>query len=224
MKITTIVGILVSWLVSSPAYADDIQSCMGRQHAIPRNVTLVCSGTWQFTGPCDGVDLWDRWKVQGQTTTDEPFVRPFLDDRIVVIGYEMTKVGGEPHSFFMIGSGIQNDAFLWMPPGRNHARIMFPSGVGHPWPSKTESEAQRNSVNDLIDIHGSCNPIPSPPPLVTARPVEGWLDRVARFFKPRAAEEPVAAVAAPAAQPAAILLTIYFTPWSRISSSPAVQN
>lgn len=63
---------------------------------------------------------------------EEPWIRPWASERIVVIGYEMTKNAGEQHGFFMIGSGIQPDAFLWMPSDRVHAWLMFQTGVGHP--------------------------------------------------------------------------------------------
>jgi hypothetical protein len=128
--------------------------------------------------------------VNGIYDPPDAFVRPWLDERIVVVGYEMTKIAGEPHAWFAIGSGIQGDIFLWMPPERNHARVMFPAGLGHPWPSKQESEAQSAAVNDLIDIHGSCA-VP-PPPLALSVPAA-----------PPGPAAPPAAAAAPAVSPAA---------------------
>jgi hypothetical protein len=149
----------------APAQATTVQQCGSRSYELPGSMSVVCSATWQFQGPCDGADLWDRWKVHGQPgAVDGAFIRPWADKRIVVIGYELTKLGGEPHASFAIGSGIQPDIFLWMPADRQHARILFPAGAGHPWPSK--SEAQVDGHNNLVDIHGSCAPAqvqPAPP-------------------------------------------------------------
>lgn len=203
-------ALLGAWWPGGALAADGVQRCMGRQYDVPAGVSVVCSSTWEFVGPCDGADLWDRWRVQG-AGADGPFVRPFLDDRVVVIGYELIKTAGEPHAFFMIGSGIQADAFLWMPADATHARLMFPPGYGHPWPSKAESEAQRNSVNDLIDIHGSCAPTGAAP--APARPAPGLLDRILNVFRPQADQAPPAPRAA---QPVRLYLTIYFSPWGQV--------
>lgn len=212
MKGTLGILLAIAWIAQ--AKSDDIQGCQGRFYEIPAGISLVCSATWVFDGPCDGKDLWDRWKVEGQTKPNEPWIRPWANERIVVIGYEMTKVSGDPHNFFMIGSGIQPDGFLWMAPDRNNARILFPAGVGHPWPTKQESEAQRGTYNDIIDIHGSCAPAVQPVQL--PQPSTGFLDRVRAYFvspKNRTEVQPQRPPTQPG--PAKIFLTIYYSPWSR---------
>jgi hypothetical protein len=191
---------VVSALLASgdAAGASNVQRCEGRSYELPARTVIVCSATWRFVGPCDGGDLWDRWAVSDHAGADGAFVRPWHDERIMVVGYEMTKATGEPHSYFMVGSGIIADGFLWMPSERNNARVLFPAGTGHPWPSKQESEAQRRAVNDVIDIHGSCRPT-----LFTgaARSAVRWMQRLAGVaeIKP--------------ARPAVVFLTIYYTPW-----------
>ena len=165
--------LLASLLLShgAPAQADHKQSCQGRIYSVADNFSIVCSASWMFTGSCNGVDMWESWTVKGQTTPKDAFIRPWLDEPITIIGYELVKLGGdgtpgqainpsteglnsylrsvyrwtrsfwqrhmnETASWFSVGSAMQPDAMVWLGPGQYHAKQMWASGLGEPWPSK----------------------------------------------------------------------------------------
>jgi hypothetical protein len=100
------------------AAAEHTQSCEDRSYSVSNHFSLVCSATWQFDGVCDGTsDMWDRWKLSGRTVQpNDPFIRPWLDQDITVIGYELVKVKGSSDSWFMVGSAMQADAQMWLAP------------------------------------------------------------------------------------------------------------
>jgi hypothetical protein len=169
-----------------------VQCCQGRPYELPDGFDIVCSADWRFSGPADGCDLWDRWTVTGPGDPKDSFVRPWLDHRIIVVGYEMVKLSGPPHQFFGIGSGIQPDMFLWMGSTESRAKTMFPKGLGHPWPSA--EDAAKPGFNNMIDIHGSAR---------TSRP--GPVKRFHRMLR---------GIKTPPFDPVQVELTIYYTPWT----------
>jgi hypothetical protein len=157
-----------SLVFSSTAHAEP--SC--KSH-VPTQTAVVCSATWQFTGRCGAAAMVHEWKVHGIENPPDAYIRPFADEPILVIGYELVKVTGTSakpwradKSWFMIGSTIQSDAIIWLAPGQTHAKTFWPPGTGQPWPSK--KEARPVSVNrnekgeivsmsgDLLDLHGWC--------------------------------------------------------------------
>ena len=158
--------VLALWAANiGGASASNIQVCEGRRYELPQDFKVVCSATWQLTGPCSGEDLWDKWKVGGRTVPNDPFIRPWLKEPIVVVGYELVKLRYYPAqrierprdqdlSYFMIGSAIQPDAMIWLAPGQNHAKQMWAAGLGQPWPSKEKANPAMHS--DMLDLHGSC--------------------------------------------------------------------
>ena len=162
------VGVFFAWvLLTAPALAE--QSCKSR---VPTHSAVVCSATWQFTGRCGAPDMVHEWKIHGIENSPDAYIRPFSEDPILVIGYELVKVtgiNGEPwrdKSWFMIGSTIQPDAMIWLAPGQTHAKTFWPPGSGQPWPGKQQASPvtiNRNEKGeivsmsgDLLDLHGWC--------------------------------------------------------------------
>jgi hypothetical protein len=148
----TVLG--VDAAVPATSHADHIQTCLGRNHIVPDRLSVVCSGTWQFTGICTGSDMWDQWKVTGTQPSKDAFVRPSVSRPIIVVGYELVKLAGAKESWFMLGSTIQSDAMLWLAPGENHAKVIWPPGLGQPWPSA--DDADQTGHKDMLDLHGWC--------------------------------------------------------------------
>lgn len=155
--------------LSFNTYAQNVQTCNGGSTTFPKDLRMVCSATWQLTASCTGDDLWDKWKVSGQTASDDAFIRPWADTKITVIGYELVKLHdpkpedlakNDRLSWFMIGSGIypQPDAMLWLGPGHTQSQRMWPSGMGQVWPSKAIAQERRNKskYGDILDLHGAC--------------------------------------------------------------------
>lgn len=134
----------------------------------------VASETWQLNATCSASDLWASWSVNGHSPSDGPFIVPFTDHPIDVIGFELVKIhtSDEKHerinrtvSWFNIGSTMQPDVMLWLAPGHTHAKTMWPAGTKTPWPSrKTAKPLERihkdgklvQVKGDLIDVHGLC--------------------------------------------------------------------
>jgi len=95
--------------------------------------------------------MWNQWNVTGTEKSSDSFARPW-NNFIVVIGYElMLRIEDKPtpswlerfwpklserdvttpfttKSWFAIGSTIQPDAMLWLPPGQTHAKTIWPPG------------------------------------------------------------------------------------------------
>jgi hypothetical protein len=78
------------------AAAEHIQICENRPHTLPDDAKVVCSATWQFHAACTGENLWDKWTVTGRTSPPDGFVRPWLSQRILVVGYELVKIRTQP--------------------------------------------------------------------------------------------------------------------------------
>jgi hypothetical protein len=145
----------VAAVLAGPALADHIQQCNGRKPSpVDDHTALVCSATWQFTATCSGGDMWDKWKLTGQTNPPKPFIKPWLHYPVTVIGYELVKLQGAPASWFMIGSMIQGDAMLWLAPGETHAKEIWPTGFGQPFPSIEDTDP--DELHDILDLHGWC--------------------------------------------------------------------
>jgi hypothetical protein len=122
----------------------------------------ICSATWKFEAVCTGRDMWDRWKVSGATAPPDYFVRPWLDEPIKVIGYELMRLPDNSWSWwlrswfsvdawrawarswlvdpraewFMVGSTLQPDAMISIGPRELHAKTIWPDGHGQMWPSR----------------------------------------------------------------------------------------
>jgi hypothetical protein len=152
-----------------PASAKNVQMCEGGKVPVPvpDDFKIVCTSTWQFSGTCTGTEMWDKWKVTGKTNPDDSFIRPWLEQEIKVVGFELVKLqydSGKPEvnamnnhvSWFMIGSAIPNepDAMIWLAPGETHAKQMWPAGMGQLWPDKNQKYENKNS--GMIDLHGLC--------------------------------------------------------------------
>ena len=167
MRTLLLAGLLAA-LLSTPAPAEHVQTCNGGKVSVLDGVQMVCSASWTFSASCTGEDLWDKWHVQGQSKPDEPYIRPWADTPITVIGYELVKLQrdrlssvfsryeNDRMSWFMIGSGMnsQPDAMLWLGPGETRSRIMWPAGMGQVWPSK--DRARKAKYEDILDLHGKC--------------------------------------------------------------------
>lgn len=146
--------------VPPPAHAEQVSVCNGRQYAMPDGVSVPCSNTWALHATCTSKELVHDWVIDGNKPGDH-YIRPFADFPITVVGYEIVKIDGGPTTWFMIGSGHQPDAFLWLGPGENHARWNMAAGQGHPWPSKQEAAAHwRPGHEEMIDVHGTCSTPP----------------------------------------------------------------
>jgi hypothetical protein len=184
---------LCSILEASPT---STAKCETRSYSVRDGLQVVCSGTWQFAGTCHGKDLWNEWKVTGRTSPPDAFIRPWLDYPITVIGYELVKLQPEVQapgkawwarvrdvfsahrapgsaalnasaSFFMIGSTIQADTMIWLAPGQTHAKTIWPSGTGQPWPSAAEAAPAKPILDDqgaiyaaggdILVLHGACS-------------------------------------------------------------------
>lgn len=154
------IAVLVFLLCATQSDAEQISVCNGRTYKT-NGFLVPCSHTWALHATCTSRELVHEWNIPGNKP-DDHYIRPFADFPITVIGYEMVKVVGGPTIFFMIGSGHQPDAFLWMGPGENRARWMMGPGLGHPWPSKQEAAANwRPGHEEVIDVHGTCSVTPS---------------------------------------------------------------
>jgi hypothetical protein len=140
----------------SDALAEHTQSCNDRDYKVSDHFSIACSNSWQFDGVCTGGDMWDQWKVTSSPPSKDAFVHPWLKRHVTVIGYELVKMsgGGDARSWFMIGSTIQPDAMVWLPPGQTHGKTMWPSGVGQPWPSTDEPDPTAGP--NMLDLHGWC--------------------------------------------------------------------
>jgi hypothetical protein len=175
---------LVFWLAvlvmlgASPAFAEHVQKCEGRTYKLSDAQEVVCSATWQFTGTCNGHDMWNEWKVTGRTSPPDAFVRPWLDVPIFVVGYELLKLPAARliwpwdavhnwiNSWFAIGTTMVPDAMLWLGAGETHVKQIWSKNAGQLWPSVANSRALsalRNETGtvyaydgDLLDIHGRC--------------------------------------------------------------------
>lgn len=151
------IAVLVFLLCVSQSHAEQISVCNGRKYSMPDGVAVPCSQTWALNAKCTSTEMVHDWNITGNKP-DDHYIRPFADFPITVIGYEMAKVAGGPTIFFMIGSGHQPDAFLWMGPGENHARWMMGPGLGHPWPSKQKAAANwQPGHEEMINVHGTCS-------------------------------------------------------------------
>jgi hypothetical protein len=161
---------IAGFILTRSAMAEHQQSCQGRAYSLPDAYKVVCSSTWQFEARCTGEkDMWDSWSVPNQS---DPFVRPWLDQPIIIVGYELTRIRrpafwlrrawdylrGKPQdldqSWFMIGSAMQPDPMLYLAPGENHARQMLPTSLGDPWPAKKDANPAKYA--DMLDLHGIC--------------------------------------------------------------------
>jgi hypothetical protein len=128
--------------------------------------------------------MWNDWSVIGPPfNPPDPFVRPWLDTAITIVGYELVKLQIKPwtsgvrpwlrswisreawsawfyaqlssdSSWFMIGSAMQPDAMIWLAPGETHSRQMWAAGQGQPWPRKADANPAR--LADMLDLHGAC--------------------------------------------------------------------
>jgi hypothetical protein len=105
--------------------------------------------------------MWDAWAVDGRTNPSPPFVRPWLDVPIEIVGYELVKLAAEswwPHqnylnrsrSWFMIGSTVQPDAMAWLGPGETRVYHAWPSGYGQLWPTKNDAKP----LKPVLDASG----------------------------------------------------------------------
>jgi hypothetical protein len=163
----TIVSMGLIALATFPTNAEHLQRCARGNVIVSDDLKIVCSATWQFNGTCLGKDIWDNWKVTGQTNPEDSFVRPWESFSITVIGYELVKLLAENPdpkidqtndrlSWFMVGSGIypQQDAMIWLAPGETRSRQIWPSGTGQIWPSK--DDARKQPKEDIVDLHGYC--------------------------------------------------------------------
>lgn len=159
---TILLAGLLAVLPSTPAHAEHTKICGGG------DVTIPCSATWALSGTCSGEDMWDKWTISsGQANVGEKFIRPWENTPIKVIGYELVKIQhlsfwrfndrylNATQSWFMIGSTIhaQSDAMLWLGPGENRARLIWPTGLGNVWPIKAKA---RKGLLDILDLHGQC--------------------------------------------------------------------
>lgn len=170
-------SLFIAFVSSSGALADSVQNCEGHNYSVKGDFKLICSATWRFTAKCVGRDMWADWTVGGRTTPSGPFVRPWLDVPIEIVGYELVKIPGftwsprqaylnYTRSWFMVGSTIQPDGMIWMGPGESHAKQIWPSGHGQLWPAQDQAlalqpifdDAGKPSAfsGDLIDLHGQC--------------------------------------------------------------------
>jgi hypothetical protein len=174
-----VVALSWAWIIRAPPAlaADKQQACEGHSYTVPNDFNLVCSASWRFTGRCTGRDLWDAWTVDGRTSPSPPFVRPWLDVPIEIVGYELVKLAAEswwPHqnylnrtrSWFMVGSTIQPDAIAWLGPGETRAYHAWPAGYGQLWPAEDQAQPLKPVMDvsgkpmayggDLVDLHGQC--------------------------------------------------------------------
>jgi hypothetical protein len=144
-------------------------------YAPARAVQPILSQHWQLNGKCDGQDMWKSWTINSHPPTPNPWITPWLDKPINIIGIEMVKVApdvGKPDprnattSWFMLGSTIQPDGMLWIYPGQTGANRFLPAGTGYPWPAKSKArpaEPRRNEsgeifqvAGELVVVHGLC--------------------------------------------------------------------
>jgi hypothetical protein len=137
------------------------------------------SHSFQFNGTCTGHDMWNQWTVAGEPAMPDSFVRPFADQPINVIGYELLlmrhdyalrglwrRIFGHPISWFMVGSTIQADAMVSLGSGETRSRMMWPAGVSQPWPSRQDAKPVSPVLDKdgkmyaagghLLDLHGVC--------------------------------------------------------------------
>lgn len=166
-------------MTSSGAPASQ-QSCEGRAYDLPDGHKVVCSATWKLDAVCSGTDMWDSWTVTGRTNPDDAFIRPWLDQPIFVIGFELTKIRNRSlatrlrswlrlrsweawarsfltssDEWYMIGSALHPDAMIWLAPGHTTAKHFWPAGTGQPWPAKKDADTTVKYA-DMIDLHGTC--------------------------------------------------------------------
>jgi hypothetical protein len=152
-----------------PASAERRQTCNGESTTVADDFRMICSATWQLNATCTGKDLWDQWKVTGSPPMADSFIRPWADNKITVVGYELVKLQSETgpysrfryindrQSWFMVGSGIypQPDAMLWLAPGQTHTQRIWPNSSGQIWPSRAHAR-KTTPLEDVLVVHGTC--------------------------------------------------------------------
>lgn len=116
----------------------------------PAGFQPVFSQTWLLQGPADSNDLVMRWNVSGGFPMADSFIRPWLDKRIGIVGYELMQMSPHAHVWWMIGNNIIGDPKLWISPTENIKRVFYPHGYCDPVPKKTEA-----ATTDYIDVHGA---------------------------------------------------------------------
>lgn len=79
-------------LTAGFARAAPDQSCNAGEIKPPDGVEIVCSNTWRLNGTCSGNDMWDQWEIGGEPNPEGPFIRPWTNAPIRVIGYELVKL------------------------------------------------------------------------------------------------------------------------------------
>jgi hypothetical protein len=117
--------------------------------------------------------MWADWTVEGATKPEGPFVTPWLDYPIRVIGYDLLKLS-EPlwsprqirlnaeKSWFMVGTTMLPDGMISLGPGESHSRLIWPAGMGQLWPAAKDVRpvaqvpGQPAYSGDLLDLHGQC--------------------------------------------------------------------
>jgi hypothetical protein len=136
--------------------AETLSYCNGREYRTQHGVSVPCSHTWALHGFCNSREMVHAWKVDGNEPGDH-YLWPWFDEKVNVIGYEMLAITEGKINFFMIGSGHQPDAFLWMGRGEHRVRNDFRPGYVHPWMGRAEAqELRKYGHQNMIDVHGSC--------------------------------------------------------------------
>jgi hypothetical protein len=178
-----IIGVFAP-LFGGLARAEHVQKCERNSYMLADGLNVICSASWLFAGRCNGQDMWNSWTVTGRTTPPGPFVTPWLDVPIIVVGYELLKFQPSPllhpssllhpirlwanwtTSSFMVGSTITPDIMVALGPGETHVKQMWPTGSGQPWPRVQDARPVqplrdndgtiRSATGDLLDLHGAC--------------------------------------------------------------------
>lgn len=161
------------------------QTCEGRSYTFPSNYQVVCSRTWNLHATCTGADLWDKWQVAG-SKEDSPFIHPWTDVPIMVVGYELLKVMGpvvaetrkkNAWSDFLVWLGLRSRRQSATDQNRTTSFFGIGSGIvpdmmvymgpgenhvrqmwaaGLGQPWPSIRDKDQGGHNDIIDVHGAC--------------------------------------------------------------------
>jgi hypothetical protein len=131
--------------------------------------STLCSKTFYGEGICDGSDQLVVLKADGLPSV--AIVKPWEPEPISIVGVEITFIKPPRHlTYAYAGNGATPNQMLFMGQGQAHARVFYPHGLGFKLPGA--------GAPGHIDLHVSCPPPESPPPVPGRPPKQTFWQRL----------------------------------------------